>query len=47
MATERPGQNYLGLEIRRPTAAVALERMVELGTRNCHLVCCNANVRGR
>eukprot|EP00904_Undaria_pinnatifida_P001383 jgi/Undpi1/11245/HiC_scaffold_30.g13543.m1 len=44
MATERPGQNYLGLEIRRPTAAVALERMVELGTGNCHLVCCNANV---
>lgn len=45
MATEKPEGNYLGLEIRRPTAAVALERAARLGTRNCHVVCCNANVR--
>lgn len=45
MATEKPERNYLGLEIRRPTAAVALERVAALGTRNCHVVCCNANVR--
>lgn len=46
MATEKPEWNYLGLEIRRPTAALALERAAGLGTRNCHVVCCNANVRG-
>ena len=45
MAAEKPEWNYLGLEIRRPTAAVALERAAALGTRNCHVVCCNANVR--
>ncbi|CAM9764297.1 unnamed protein product [Ectocarpus sp. 6 AP-2014] len=44
MATEHPERNYLGLEIRRPTAALALERAAGLGTRNCHVVCCNANV---
>eukprot|EP00752_Nemacystus_decipiens_P016305 g14581.t1 len=44
MAMEKPEWNYLGLEIRRPTAAVALERVAALGTRNCHVVCCNANV---
>ncbi|CAM9530368.1 unnamed protein product [Scytosiphon promiscuus] len=44
MATAQPKRNYLGLEIRRPTAAVALERAAKLGTRNCHVVCCNANV---
>ncbi len=44
MASEQPERNYLGLEIRRPTAAVALERAAGLGTRNCHVVCCNANV---
>lgn len=45
MAAEKPEWNYLGLEIRRPTAATALERAARLGTRNCHVVCCNANVR--
>ena len=44
MATEQPERNYLGLEIRRPTAAVALERAAGLDTQNCHVVCCNANV---
>ncbi|CAN0085614.1 unnamed protein product, partial [Hapterophycus canaliculatus] len=44
MARAQPERNYLGLEIRRPTAAVALERAAKLGTRNCHVVCCNANV---
>eukprot|EP00903_Cladosiphon_okamuranus_P005579 g5553.t1 len=44
MATEKPEWNFLGLEIRRPTAAVALERAAALGTGNCHVVCCNANV---
>ncbi|CAM9147933.1 unnamed protein product [Ascophyllum nodosum] len=44
MAKAHPGRNFLGLEIRRPIAAVALSRAAELETRNFHLVCCNVNV---
>lgn len=46
MAKAHPNRNFLGLEIRRPIAAVGLARAAELGTQNCHLVCCNANVSG-
>lgn len=44
MAREHPERNFLGLEIRRPVAAIALARARQLPTRNCHFVCGNANV---
>lgn len=44
MAKEFPERNFLGLEIRRPVAALGLSRAMALGLKNCHLVCCNVNV---
>lgn len=44
MAQAHPDVNFLGLEIRRPVAASGLSKLMALGLRNCHLVCCNVNV---
>lgn len=45
MAERHQDQNFLGLEIRRPVTAMAFARAAKLETKNCHFVCCNANVR--
>jgi tRNA (guanine-N7-)-methyltransferase len=43
MAPQYPDWNFLGIEIREPLVAQALEKRDELGLKNLHFLICNAN----
>jgi tRNA (guanine-N7-)-methyltransferase len=43
MALTCPDWNFLGLEIRQPLVAQALQRRDQLGLKNLHFIFCNAN----
>ncbi|CAN0162773.1 unnamed protein product, partial [Phaeothamnion confervicola] len=44
MAAKHAATNFLGLEIRRPVVATAVDRAVRAGLPNCAFLACNANV---
>ncbi|MDF1661433.1 MAG: tRNA (guanosine(46)-N7)-methyltransferase TrmB [Planctomycetota bacterium] len=43
-AAQAPDVNIVGLEIRRPMVELVQERITKRSLKNCHVLCCNANM---